>query len=192
MNRSFPWAGGNQQDWHFIQRSSKLQTTNHDTRDITPARASIWFFIQTDRIKKPECSRISSNKNGRKDLYLIYESSISARCGGGMRGAGVEYCLAARLCGAGARGSAWRWRSEQSSGGIYAGSTNGRQQPGSPDQREGGSRAWGSPTEARQDLAAVEAAACLQHGSCRRVRDERGCGSVHRGRSVAVSPVRSV
>lgn len=152
MNRSFPWAGGNQQDWHFIQRSSKLQTTNHDTRDITPARASIWFFIQTDRIKKPECSRISSNKNGRKDLYLIYESSISARCGGGMRGAGVEYCLAARLCGAGARGSAWRWRSEQSSGAstraaLTGGSsrdppTRGRvgAGPGAPRQRPG--RIW--------------------------------------------------
>lgn len=85
--------------------------------------------------------------------------------------------------------------------GIYAGSTIGRRQPGAPGRREGGSRAWGSPTEARQDLAAVEAAACRRAvgvsgaSGARRIVAALGGRSVaavgRRWRSVRSGPVRS-
>lgn len=55
----------------------------------------------------------------------------------------VEYCWEARPSAAGARGSAWRWRSERSSGSA----TRVAAERGAPGQREGGHRAWGSPAE---------------------------------------------
>lgn len=73
-----------------------------------------------------------------------------------MRGRCVEYCWAARPSAAGARGSAWRWRSEQSSGSA----TRVAAAEGCPRPEGGWAPGLGLPdraTEAGQGLAAVEA-----------------------------------